>query len=170
VFGNLQVIGDDPDHKIKWLCKCDCGNECSLFTSSLLKGQKGCWECRGKRISEKKWKGHGEISGEFWGKIQRSAARRSLEFDISIEYIWNLFVDQEKRCALTETPLIFARCKVDRSKITASLDRIDSTKGYVEGNVQWVHKTINYIKMDLDQNEFVEWCSKVVECMRPSTP
>ena len=46
---------------------------------------------------------------------------------------------------------------------TASLDRIDSKLGYTSNNIQWVHKDLNYMKSDLDQSVFIEWCRKVVE-------
>ena len=39
-------------------------------------------------------------------------------------------------------------------KGTASLDRIDSTKGYVRGNIQWVHKDINWFKRDYPKISF----------------
>lgn len=45
----------------------------------------------------------------------------------------------------------------------ASLDRIDNTKGYVAGNIQWVHKAINLMKLDLVQKDFINWCKKVAE-------
>jgi hypothetical protein len=45
---------------------------------------------------------------------------------------------------------------------TASLDRIDSTLGYVTGNVQWVHKSVNHMKSDTPEEEFVEWCRRIV--------
>ena len=41
---------------------------------------------------------------------------------------------------------------------TASVDRIDSSGGYVESNVQWVHKDVNKMKMDIPQNQFIEYC------------
>ena len=41
------------------------------------------------------------------------------------------------------------------------MDRIDSTKGYVEGNLQWVHKVVNKIKWDLDQEVFLSWCQRI---------
>lgn len=44
---------------------------------------------------------------------------------------------------------------------TASLDRKDSTKGYVPGNTQWVHLVINDMKSDFSQQEFVDWCTLV---------
>ena len=46
---------------------------------------------------------------------------------------------------------------------TASLDRIDSKKGYIEGNVQWVHKNVNKMKMDLDEKEFFSIVKQVYE-------
>jgi hypothetical protein len=46
---------------------------------------------------------------------------------------------------------------------TASLDRIDSSKGYSKDNVQWVHKRLNAVKQNLTPEEFLFWCIKVVE-------
>ena len=46
---------------------------------------------------------------------------------------------------------------------TASLDRIDSTKSYNVGNVQWVHKDINFMKGSLSENKFIEYCNLIVK-------
>lgn len=53
-----------------------------------------------------------------------------------------------------------------REEGTASLDRIDSSRGYVEGNVQWVHKDVNFMKQALSQERFVELCTLVAEKAR----
>jgi hypothetical protein len=45
---------------------------------------------------------------------------------------------------------------------TASLDRIDSSLGYVRGNVQWLHKDVNWMKNTLDQDRFIELCKAIV--------
>lgn len=45
---------------------------------------------------------------------------------------------------------------------TARLDMIDPTKGYVEGNVQWIHKDIQEMKGYLSSAEFLRRCFKVV--------
>lgn len=42
-----------------------------------------------------------------------------------------------------------------------SLDRIDSSRGYIPGNVQWVCWAVNLMKQDLTQNQFLAWCSEV---------
>ena len=44
---------------------------------------------------------------------------------------------------------------------TASLDRIDSSKGYVPGNIQWVHKDVNWMKGSFTQEYFVNICKKI---------
>ena len=45
--------------------------------------------------------------------------------------------------------------------MTASVDRIDSTKGYLKGNVQWVHKSINQMKSNRTDEEFIALCKAV---------
>ena len=43
----------------------------------------------------------------------------------------------------------------------ASLDRIDSSKGYVEGNLQWVLSEVNMMKQQYSQDRFIEICKAV---------
>lgn len=104
------------------------------------------------------WKGCGDISGSIFGFIRINAKDRNLEFSITIEYIWNLFLKQNKKCAITNKTLYF-----DKKNKTASLDRIDSSKGYIEGNVQWVHKDINLMKHKLSMKELIDLCQLVVD-------
>jgi hypothetical protein len=79
---------------------------------------------------------------------------------ISLEYAWLLFLQQGRHCAVTGLPLTMTR---DGHKQTASLDRIDSEKGYVEGNVRWVHTRINLMRLDMTDAEFIRWCKLVAE-------
>lgn len=55
------------------------------------------------------------------------------------------------------------KSNVDFKQQTASLDRIDSSKGYVLGNIQWVHKDINKMKLDYDQDYFIDICRRIAE-------
>lgn len=113
------------------------------------------------------WKGHEEISGSFWSNIKRGAAKREIPFEITIEDVWQKWVSQAGRCALSGILLQFAKpCQIrlGTKEITASLDRIDSTKGYVVGNVQWVHKVVNLMKQNLTEDGedgFVSWCERI---------
>ena len=64
---------------------------------------------------------------------------------------------QEFKCALTGWDIDAKNV----AKNTASLDRIDSSIGYVEGNVQWVHKMVNMCKQQYTQEEFLSMCDAV---------
>jgi hypothetical protein len=66
-----------------------------------------------------------------------------------------LFEKQECQCALSRLPLTM--------NVDASLDRIDSSQGYVGGNLQWVHQDINTMKWDLTQERFIQLCKMVAE-------
>ena len=43
----------------------------------------------------------------------------------------------------------------------AQLDRIDNDKGYIIGNIQWVHKDINKMKWKFNINKFIQMCREV---------
>ena len=58
--------------------------------------------------------------------------------------------------------LCFPRASKDKSW-NASLDRIDSSKGYIEGNVQWVHQNINMMKNKFDNQYFIEMCKLITK-------
>lgn len=111
------------------------------------------------------WRGYGEISGKFWTKIGKNAVRRKLEFVISIENAWDKFISQKGRCALNNWKLVMYSEAHNQNYIdrTASLDRIDNTKGYIAGNIQWIHKELNRMKWDLNQDRYIELCKAVTE-------
>lgn len=115
-----------------------------------------------------RWTGYGEISGSTFHKIKNLAVQRKnrkLEFSITIEYMWNLFLEQNRKCVYSDIILTFAKHKKEHTNSlgTASLDRIDSSKGYIKGNVQWVHKKINIMKQAMSHEEFIEWCKLIAK-------
>lgn len=105
----------------------------------------------------KNFTGYEEISGTYWCSLKDNAKKRNIIFDISIEYAWKIFINQNKKCNLSGRSLTLGESFV-YSKYTGSLDRIDSSKGYIEGNVQWVHKDINLMKNKFNQEEFIKLC------------
>lgn len=103
----------------------------------------------------------GDISGTYLYRLKRNAELRDLEFTVTLEHLWELLQKQEFKCALTGLPISVSFKST--AKYTASVDRIDSAKGYVECNVQWVHKDVNKMKLDLSESRFFELCRLVVE-------
>lgn len=57
--------------------------------------------------------------------------------------------------------LIFTKRVSDTKTTTASLDRIDSSKGYIKGNIQWIYKDLNLIKQNFEQKYFIDLCNKI---------
>ena len=110
-------------------------------------------------------KNTGEITGTKWNIIKFSAKRREIEFNITPEYAWEIYQRQNGKCALSGITLIFAKNKkeVIAGIENASLDRIDSTKGYIEGNIQWLDKNVNYMKYNLSQQDFINICKLVLD-------
>lgn len=107
-----------------------------------------------------RWKGVGDLSGQYFSKVRDSAKRRQIDFSITIEQAWLQFEKQNGKCTLTGIDIVIPIRSSDH-KGTASLDRIDSAKGYTVDNIQWIHKYINCIKMDFTQQEFIDLCKLV---------
>ena len=108
------------------------------------------------------WKGCGEISGTIICELRNRARRKGMEFNLTAKFLWELYQKQNGKCALSGEEITIRQIEIstDRSQ-TASLDRIDSSKGYIKGNVQWIHKDINKMKLDFEQSVFIYWCQKI---------
>lgn len=167
-YGKLTAIRP-LEHRSKrgrcWLVRCDCGKECQCLLSRLQGGcVRSCRECdKDLAIKNTRWKGFGEISGNIWCSISRGAKTRAIDFEITIQEAWDLFLKQDRKCALTDELLIFSnkKAKLCLKETTASLDRIDPTKGYTINNIQWVHKRVNRMKNVYQNQEFIDTCIKV---------
>jgi len=159
-----------------WECICDCGNTKNVKTNKLKNSHTqscGCFqkECAKKSIINNslyikdnnlrghRWNGVGDLSGTYFDSIRLGAKSRNLEFNISKDYLWNLFLKQKRKCILSGIDLVMPVSK--KIKGNASVDRIDSSIGYIDGNIQWIHKDINKMKMAIPQNRFVDLCKLI---------
>jgi hypothetical protein len=115
------------------------------------------------------WKGFGDLSGDHWRRIQHGANSRNLELDITIEDAWNKYLQQNGRCAISGIDItlrgqeIGISSKAVHDKTTASLDRIDSNKGYTLDNIQWIHKDLNQMKSDRSMETLLYWITTIYE-------
>lgn len=119
---------------------------------------KSCKKCANRMPQNNGHKGciKGVLRRSFVGKIRTGSILRGICWDVEEEYIANLLIKQNFKCALSGWD-ISAR---DNNN-TASLDRINSNLGYVEGNLQWVHKMINMCKQRYSQEDFINMCISV---------
>lgn len=170
-FGDLYVIQRDftKTKRVNFLCRCKCGKIKSIFSHYLTAGKNKTCGCSRHFTGNKSnsWKGCGDITGHYFAHIRGQAKIRNLEFTITIEELWNLFEKQGGKCNLSGIPLdMFINRNKSRS---ASLDRIDSSVGYIPSNIQWVHKDINYMKRTLSQAQLLKYCCLIADNHRNPT-
>lgn len=145
-------------------CQCECGTIKIVRLDPLYTGKsKGCLCISGdfnrkRSINESV----GTLSRTQFTYFKNCASRRDISWELTMDFLWDLYVKQNKKCALSGMSLDMT-VKVPRrgNTNTASLDRIDSNKSYTEDNVQWVHKDINKLKSNFSDEYFIELCKLV---------
>lgn len=157
----LECLGTDGKHK-SWRVKCHgCGKEYIKKSIQLREKRNQSCGCNVKRQNNESphWRGVGDLSSAIFTRFRTNAKRRGIPFDLHISYVWDLYILQDKKCAISGLPIVFGR--TGRDENTASLDRKDSKLPYIKGNVQWVRKHINMMKLDHPQDYFINLCSLI---------
>lgn len=111
------------------------------------------------------WRGYGEISGAYWTCVKGNAKKRKLKILVSIADAWNVFLSQERKCALSGVNLSFSQnwSKNGQREQSASLDRKDNSKSYTKENIRWIHKQLNQMRIRINDEDFLKWCKLVAE-------
>jgi hypothetical protein len=87
------------------------------------------------------------------------AKGRTKEFSLVDQDLFDLWGKQNGQCAYTKLPLLAAANQFN----TMSLDRVDSSKGYVVGNIQLVCAAINKMKQEYTEEVFLLFCLLVTQ-------
>jgi hypothetical protein len=169
-FGKWTVLRRDFDRKknpkdqnVYWWCRCECGAEKSVNGMTMKNGRSTqCRRCWG--LSHKH-----NLNARVWGRILRNAKLRGIPVTLgnvkeAKAFLYDLLhTHQGNRCTLSGLPISISNTiKGDmHGETTASLDRINSNKGYTRDNVQWVHKDVNKMKGDFEETRFFELCKLV---------
>lgn len=173
--GGFLILGNDQETKVQrgtgqnfYEVQClSCLGTFTRAVSTIKANVHGCKSCGSRvvhagRVGSKAtaWRGGRFISGALFCQIRKGAAVRSLPFEVSVEYLDRVWEEQQGRCVYTGRYLTIGN---RGTETTASLDRIDSKRGYVEGNVQFVHKVVNIAKYTQTHEEFIAMCKEVTE-------
>lgn len=170
-IGNWKVISErfKEDNKWKNTCECICGKIRNIATWHLNNNKtKGCG-CT-NIIGRFKAECIGDLSKSYYNSFKSNRENKGKLFDnnVTMNFLWDLFLKQDKKCALSGIDIILNpqwskqnKGKHTENVQTASIDRIDSTKNYTIDNIQWVHKDINYMKGTMSDKEFINMCKKV---------
>lgn len=88
-----------------------------------------------------------------------SSRKRGLPCEISLEHLVSLWERQRGKCHYTGVTLSFDGLGRPES---VSLDRVDSTKGYVADNVVLCCNIVNLMKNKMTVDELVGWCHRII--------
>ena len=93
----------------------------------------------------------------------RNSKKRCKEFTLKIEDLKYIWEKQQGICPYSGVQLKLRTylTKVDNLMTTASLDRIDSSLGYVVGNIQFVSISINFMKHTMSHQDTLKLCELI---------
>jgi hypothetical protein len=97
------------------------------------------------------------VSQALYGLKTRSK-KKGLEVGVTQEFLLSTLQKSNYICAVTGLKMnLEIHPRKNANPFKASLDRIDSNKGYTEDNVQWVCWAVNQMKSDRTAEEFEFW-------------
>lgn len=167
-------------NKHKFYCNCSCS---AKDNESLKLRQKynreHPEECR-ERIAKYvhlAWGKGGRRADEFSdfkylirtaNRLKKFSIRKRLDFNLDTDYLKDLWETQKGICPYTGIKMELCR-PISKNRIrrrvripnSASLDRIDSAKGYIKGNVEFVCYSVNLAKNDFTREEMLNFFNSI---------
>jgi len=165
VYSKLTVVEFSHTDKQSsfWKCKCECGRETVAKGSALRCGhRKSCGECDIQKPMNElaAYKKH-------YGVTKQGAKMRKLEFVLSFD---EFMVITKQPCAYCgksdcDSYRALSRRGVDSDIISTGngVDRIDSAKGYVPGNMVSCCNMCNRMKSNFGVDEFLDKVKEIYE-------
>jgi len=161
-FGKLVVRCKDSQRdkfgRVLWVCDCDCGLEARVITANLRfkddgKPKQGSCGCE-------QWSLRVPPSSYVLRNYRDAAKRYGRAFELSEESFLRLITSNCDYCG-SEPNHKFPPSQVLKNPAHAAfrwngIDRIDSDKGYVEGNVVPCCQPCNEMKSDKSRDEFLQ--------------
>ena len=126
-----------------------------------------CRDCRTKRANERKKEYSDEYSllkvlqNRYLAARDR-AKKKLLPFDITKEYLKELWDKQNGKCAICGIPMTYEQCN-GRTPTNVSIDQINHKEGYIIGNIQLVCMAVNQMKSDLKMDDLYMFCEAILE-------
>lgn len=162
-FGKLTVLSVANQARSKayyWLCSCECGNRKNIRSNHLTSGLTSSCGCL---KNAPKWKDRSEAVYMFRLSGYKSCAkRRKLAFTITNEQALEILAGACFYCGSQETTTLRYAGKKYEILING-IDRVDNSKGYVDGNVISCCKICNRAKYDLSVSDFTKWLVRISE-------
>ena len=143
----------------KWCSTCSCCGVEQAYTRKehARNSYKSKAKCKSCAVESGAFSRSNSVGPEqrLYSKFSKSAKARGIEWSLTKD---QMFENYNGKCTLTGWNI-----NTNYGKCTASLDRIDSSKGYVMDNIQWVHTMVNMCKNKNSQEMFITMCKAVAK-------
>lgn len=97
-------------------------------------------------------------------KKQKTSGRWDYDENLALVFLKDLWEKQEGKCAISGVQLVEHCAQTSRNgPNTASLDRIDNSKGYIQGNVRFVSYIANICRGRFSDKDVAEFCQAVIQ-------
>lgn len=168
VYGRLTVIGIGAyktrrdgrrDYRLSWLCQCECGSKVSIISASLRSGNSTSCGCLRRENFKSLTLPEGE--GAFnraYDVMRRNAKTRGLPWDLSKSEVRLLVSRNCYYCGAPPSNL--SKGRFGNYKYSG-IDRVDSSSGYIIGNVAACCFLCNNAKGRLTLVEFKAWANRL---------
>jgi hypothetical protein len=149
------------------LCTCSCGKSKKISLASLQTGNSTSCGCA-TRADGFSFVDYEPGVSKLFNWYQKAAKEKNRSFKLDPEEFYTLI---KGNCTYCGTPPMNRKKRYDmgdRSYILSynGIDRIDSSKGYVKGNVTSCCTWCNTMKLDLTLEQFKEHVTKLAELAR----
>jgi hypothetical protein len=181
-FGSLIARKYDIRNGVAyWECDCDCGKSKEVKSKSLRSGTTRSCGCLVGKIIRDRWSRRSkyDIETNIFKRYMRiiednhqkgSKRRAELPMSITIDDLRRQWEKQRGICPYTGWRLILKRVNTKQTPMQASLDRIDSSCGYVPNNIQFISLMANYAKNAFNDDLMIYFCKAVARTHADSRP
>jgi hypothetical protein len=126
-----------------------------------------CKKCKSEQTLKRKQNNRGKkdlnrLLLERWHGLKDRAKKNGLIVDFTWEFLLDIWNNQNGVCAISKIPMTF-EMNNGRINTNVSVDRINSSKGYLQDNIQLVCMAVNQMKNDLEINELIYFCKQIIK-------
>lgn len=181
VFGRLTVMGRSGNHwPVEWRCRCVCGVELAVRGDALRNGNTKSCGCLQREWTSQMESKYPKPKGEEHPNAKLAQTRHGIGYVFSKSWSYQRASGIKQRCdrhgfefgfssvielanyldAITPAICPVFKCPFSKGRFTKSVDRKDTSKGYIKGNLQIISLLANRMKLDSSEEElkmFAKW-------------
>jgi hypothetical protein len=121
--------------------------------------ESACKKCRTEQVNNY-LKNNENLKKIFYSRVQNIKKREIDVMEGLRDYLIKLWIEQDKKCYYSGVEMQL-KGYADNINNVATVDRIDSSKGYIEGNIVLCCSIINKMKQNLSIEELIYWCDLI---------